>query len=641
MNTSTLLFQCRIAVVASVLLLATSPAGAQWITQTNALRPGWNAVYLHVDPSHTNINGLVSISDPIEEIWTWNSELPPSQALVVPESPVPGSQWSTWTRTLGLASELQRLRGNVAMLVRVNEGSTGFNWRVKGRPVAPSYRWTLSGLNFVGFPAADGPMPFYDVFLGRDAQPIDWAQDAEIFRYQGGALGATNPIIVPPIAYRLTQVRREQAYWIRTGDIYNQYFGPIQVSGPGPNGLRFGDTISSYRLVIKNVAKSNVTVTLRQIGSETAPAGQPSPSGTLPLLVRGTINTTNLSFAYTSLGAAGASWTLTPKGTVGSEVEVVLGVNRSALGGAPGTLYAGVLRFTDSFGLTRIDLAASATAPARAGLWVGNASVEYVSQYLKPYAKADSQSAFAALLARLQLTQGPRGSTNAYHYEWDQVTGRILVSGGPDRRAGTYLLDGPIKLDSGGVARPYPLRLIVHNPASGAAALLQRAYVGVSAVTSNQVVATRESALMPSQLASARRISSTHLPSSDGNTPWLFNNTLQEGTTISTTVDLAHDDHASNPFLHTYHPDHDNLDAQFEQPLPAGLESYGVRRIVSLQFTAPEDNFESLTRSSGTMNGNYSETMTFVDRFGDTKQFNVLGRFTLRRITDIPTLTQQ
>ncbi len=626
----------------AMLLLGLAPTvSAQWITQTNSLRPGWNAVYLHVDPSHTNINGLVGVADPIEEIWLWNADLPPSQALVEPQSPVPGSQWSTWTRALGLGSELQTLRGNVAMLVRVSEVSAGFEWRVKGRPVAPSFRWTLSGLNLVGFPAANNPAPFYDVFLGQDAQAINWGQDAEIFRYQGGSLGTTNPIVVPAISYRLTQVRRDQAYWIRTGDLYNQYFGPFQVSGPGPNGLRFGDTIGSYRLVLKNVAKTNVTVTLRQVASETPPTGQPAAVGTLlPLLVRGSVNTTNLTFGYSNLGPAGVSWTLTPKGSIGSEVEVVIGVNRSQLTGAPGSLYAGVLRFTDSFGLTRIDLAASATSPSRTGLWVGNASVEYVSQYLKPYAKAESQSAFEALLARLQLTQGPRGSTTAYHYEWDPVSGRILVSGGPDRRAGSYLLDGPIKLDSGGVARPYPLRLIVHNTGSSAA-LLQRAYVGLSQATSNQVVATREEALLGSQLASARRISCTHLPSSDGNTPWLFNGAMQEGTTISTTVELAHNDQASNPFLHTFHPDHDNLDAQFENELPAGFESYGVRRVVSLQFTPPEDNFDSLTRSSGTMGGNYAETMTFTHWFGNAKQFNVLGRFTLRRVTDIPTLTQQ
>jgi hypothetical protein len=46
-------------------------------------------------------------------------------------------------------------------------------------------------------------------------------------------------------------------------------------------------------------------------------------------------------------------------------------------------------------------------------------------------------------------------------------------------------------------------------------------------------------------------------------------------------------DHASNPFLRTYHPDHDNLDATFKQELPQGSESYtDLTRETALSVTA-------------------------------------------------------
>jgi len=611
-------------------LLAAIPGRAQWITQTNTLRPGWNAVYLHVDSSYTNINGLVNLTDPIEEIWLWNSEVPPSQVLATPQLPQ-GSQWSSWSRAAGPASELQTLSGNSAILVRC---TSAFVWRVKGKPVAPVYRWTLTGLNFVGFATSNAP-PSFQSFLAADAQSLDWAQDAQIFRYQGGELGATNPIAVVPLVFRDTPVRRDQAYWVRSGNIYNQYFGPFQISVAGSSGLGFGDTLGQTRLVLKNMTKGNLTVTLQRVASEAPPTGQPALAGALPLLVRGSINPTSLTFTYSNLAAGSYAWTLTPKGEVGSEVEVIIGLNRSQMGGTPGAEFASVLRFTDSLGLSQVDLAAAATAPSRSGLWVGNASVEYVSQYLKPYAKAGSEAEFEALLNRLQLAQG----VNGYRYEWDPNTGRVLVFGGPQNRTGSYLLDGPIKLDSGGVARPFPLRLIVHNNGT-TSSLLQRAYVG-RGLSSNLVVTTREEALLPSQLASARRVSSVHLPSSDANSPWTFSGVMQEGSTLTTTVQLAHNDHTSNPLLHTYHPDHDNLDAQFAQELPAGLESYGVRRQISLQFTVAADDFDSLTKAGANLRGNYSETVTFVDRNGDSKQFNVLGSFQLARITDVATLTTQ
>ena len=99
----------------------------------------------------------------------------------------------------------------------------------------------------------------------------------------------------------------------------------------------------------------------------------------------------------------------------------------------------------------------------------------YVSHYLKPYAKAESASELTALLERLQLAEG----VNGYHYERDPNTGRVLVLGGPEQKTGSYLLDGPVKVDSGTVATPHPLRLIVHNNGSSAR-LLQKVFHGIS-----------------------------------------------------------------------------------------------------------------------------------------------------------------
>src|SRR3974377_545749 len=48
-------------------------AEAQWQTQSLLIRPGWTAVYLHVDASYQTIDQLVGAdpSNPISEIWLW------------------------------------------------------------------------------------------------------------------------------------------------------------------------------------------------------------------------------------------------------------------------------------------------------------------------------------------------------------------------------------------------------------------------------------------------------------------------------------------------------------------------------------------------------------------------------------------
>jgi hypothetical protein len=604
---------------------------AQWVTQTNTLKPGWNSVFLHVDASHATLDQLVGgdLTNPIQEVWYWQPALPTGQFIDSPQVPSGvGSQWSTWTRLTGSASVLQRLTGNGAYLVKVGGNAASYPWLVKGKPVTPTYRWTLTGLNFLGFPTPAGQPPSIEALFARAPQ---LRQSGEIYGYRGGDLGPTNPSLITDL--RRTLANRDQAYWVRAGETYNQYFGPIQILQSSPSGIQFGGSRGQAQLRLRNLANIPITITLRMVGSETSPVGQPTVAGVPPLLLRGSVNTTNLTFGYTELGASAPTWNLAAAGQVGSEVEVVLGLNRSQMAGAPGALFAGVLRFTDSLGLSQIDMAVSAEKESTAGLWVGGAEVNYVSHYLKPYAKATNAADFVSLLNRLQLAEG----ANGYHYERDPNTGRVLVFGGPERKTGSYLLDGPIKIDSGTVARPFPMRLIVHSDGT-AVKLLQKVYHGVG-VSSNVVLTTQENLLLPAQIGEARRISSVQFPTSVGNIPWSFTGRMQPGGSITADVPLSHEDQSSNPFLHTYHPDHDNLDAQFKPTLGRGLESYGVTRRITLTFTAPENHFNSLTQGSQDLAGNYAEAITFEARGSQTRQYNVLGTFTLKRISDITSLT--
>jgi hypothetical protein len=606
------------------------PGRAQWITQTNVLRQGWNSVFLHVDPFHVPVDSLVASHPGIEEIWYWQPALPTGQFITSPQNPVgTGSQWSSWTRTLGAASPLKRLVGNGAYLVRVANNAAPLTWPVKGRPLAPTYRWTMTGLNFLGFPVPPAPAPSFESFL---AHAPELRASGEIYRYLGGNLNNNNPDRVT--AFRNTPVARDQAYWVRSGESYNQYFGPLQLVGVSTPGFRFGNSLGQASMRLRNLAGVAITVTLRQVDSEAPPAGQPPIAAAPPILIRGSINATNLTFGYTELSTGPQQWNLAPAGQPGSEVEVVLGLNRSAMNGQTGALFAGILRLTDSLGLSQVDVSVSAEKANTAGLWVGGAVVSYVSHSLKAYAKAANDLELSQLLARLQLEEG----ANGYHYERDPASGRVLVFGGPENKTGSYLLDGAIKTDSGTVASAFPLRLIFHHDGT-TAHLLRKVYSGIG-LGSNTVVTLREDALLPAFLATARRMSSVHLPTSPSNAPWICEGAMGPGATLTVTIPLAYnDDVSSNPFLHTYHPDHDNLDAQFSDTLPSGLESYGVTRQMTLTFTAPGDNFNELTQSSRDLAGHYAELITFEGRAGQAREYNALGAFTLKRISEIATLT--
>ena len=585
-----------------------SAARAQWLTQTLTLKPGWNAVYLHVDASHNSLDNLVGgqSGNPIKEIWLW---LPPDstfQFTTQPANPtVPNSQWAVWD---GTANEtLTRLVGNAAYLVN-NTNTVDYTWIIKGKPVPPRYQWTTTGLNFIGFPtpAATSSTLTVDTFLNPAP---DFKSNADIYQYTGGDLGDSNPAKVSSALFRGTYVPRGKAFWIRSGTAYNRYFGPVEVNLQNSSGVTFGDSLGTYSVRLKNVTSTSTTVTMSLIASESVPVTTPAQTpivSTPPMLVRGALNTTNLTYPSTTLSANGSTtFTLPPQGQPGSELEIVLGLNRSLMTQPAGSLYAGVLRFTDSTNLEQVDVPVTATVSSTAGLWVGAASVTSVNQYLKTY--------------QLDANGAP-------------VTAPITTNGAP--YVSTGLITSP-----GAVARAYPLRLIVHNSSAGSANLLQRVYTGQSP-TKDTVVATQETFLDTASLSTARRISATHLPFSHTNLFWpQASGTLGQGSSLVFNVSLNYNDHAANPFLHRYHPDHDNLGTDFVTIQPQGAESYTVNRQITLTVTAAATDFASLTAASTRLGGTYAEVVTFKGSGSNSRAFTVGGTFTLNRICPIDTLT--
>jgi hypothetical protein len=624
---------CPLGLMVALLSFA-APAQAQWVTQRNTLSNGWNSIYLHVDPSDALIGNLLTAdsANPIQEVWLWQ---PSGSTLLFSGSPgqlaTDDTQWVVWRRTGG-ASTLSKLVGNAAYLVRVAGALNSYDWDVKGRPLAPSYQWTVTGLNFVGFPTSPQAPPFFTQFL----QPAPTLrQMSTIYYYPAGNSNTVPSILAGTRAYNETPVRRHQAYWVDTTTHYNRYFGPFQLLPPTAAGIQFRDTLGQATCRLRNLTAASLTVTLRLLASEL-----PGSTNVVPVLVRGSMNSSNLTYGFTALeGNQTHQWTLAPEGQPGSELEVVLGVDRSSMNGAPGEPYTGILRFTDSLNLSQIDIGVSAEGASSVGLWVGGATVTGVEPYLRRYKEAANRSAFEALVATL-----PADHT----YAWESNTYRVLVTGGPQgyRKVGAYLTEDA-RVGSSTVARPYPLRLIVHNDGT-TTRLLRQVFHGLGQGGSNEVLTTRQAVLHGPALATARRITAAHLPVDFSPLPEFAGGALRAGNNLTALVALKHDDHASNPFLHTYHPDHDNLNSLYNDDLPQGLESYRVEREMILSFTPTGEDFASRTIGPQMLSGAYYENVTFAAQKrptgqnpnrADQRTYTVSGVFALQRISSIPTLT--
>ena len=280
--------------------------------------------------------------------------------------------------------------------------------------------------------------------------------------------------------------------------------------------------------------------------------------------------------------AATNTWTETLIQTAYTEViaanaavELSFGIDRgnaTMTAGATNALFASQLRFTDSAGLYDIQLPATARKASLAGLWIGDAQVSGVQNKAAGYS----------------------GTTTS---------------------------------------QSYPLRYIIHVDDDGKARVLSQVFLGKLAAEPHDMgICTKESGLYAAEKGSASRIVAAHLP---------LDRVLDAGTgsfaldgTLTRTISTPFNDPAS-PFVHQYHPDHDNKSGS--TALVAGQESYNISRALTFTFAATAPDGTSATGyGSSVIAGTYAETITGLRK--DT--LAVTGTIELRRVSEIGTLSQ-
>lgn len=687
---------CKLLLLTSLLLFQSFNLYSQWSTQTVELKLGWNGVYLHVDASHENISELEDLDPNITDIWLWNPKLKSDQFIQNPDVPTDTkSRWIRWNKDLGPSSALQRLVGNSAYLVRYgeknedgswvpkyspesnesiesiavtrsddgntfswsndtgnlfnlvgvdasgtevnlaysvssphtqigvantfvafkaysswqkwdNESSqfTGASWSIKGTPVPPNYSWTSTGLNFIGFSKNPNSITTFERFFLPEL--LNGEPAAQFFTYKGGELsdseGAENPDEV--IAKRNSAIKRGEALWMRVGDTFNNYFGPFDVVLQNNSGAHFGESTERYRIVIRNMFDEALGVTMSLRPTETPPQGQPEIKSGLKVLVRGNPNPIDLSYDYTRLDENSPMiFTLSARkaNTIASETsqEIIIGIDRNSMEGNPGDLYGGVLEFKDSLGMLLYEIPITCKMPTDSGLWVGTANVDQVRHDISFF--------------------------------------RETEDGGVVEEDGKAVYDG-INQTYGNVSDSYPLRYIFHRQNGdndSTTRLYQRVFFGLrkgAEVSNDFILTNNEKALDSKFLDSARRIASAHLPWSKSNDGWECSGNFKRGEVMVVKVKTAYNDRISNPFIHAYHPDHDNLDAKFERELTSGYESWGINREMSFRFDAPRDTFDSLVSIGRRIEGEYHEQVDITGMGVEKKSYYSKGTFTLNRL---------
>lgn len=567
-------------------------ARAEWRTESFVLKAGWNAIYPHVDASHATLDTLLAAYPAVEQVWRWQPERvdprAPGGVTAVPA----GTEWQMWKAGVPEETTFDRLDANYGYLVKVADGAPNQTWHLKGRATLPEVRWRGDGLHLAGFPVVEtGTTPTFAAYLA----PTGFAlAQAEILRYNGGPISSgANPLPVSPSVGRIT---RGQAYWVRV-EQFSRYYGPLSAAVDHGDDVSFGTRSDTARLVLKNETNASLTVALDSVASESAPNGQPTVSGVLPLLAQVDAET-----EFTPLGAR----TITL--AAGAVIQVRLLPDRTAMSGAAGTRFASLLHLRTTAGVVGQEMYLPATAEVAtpAGLWIGEAKMTQVGSILRRYQR--------------------------------DAAGNTVKdsSGNPLLIEDLTTPGGATQLPA--VSKPYTLRLIVHVDAAGQSRLLSHIYQGKlaeSAADAPVGLTLVESRLDSTLLDKAVRLSVAHLPL---DTNLAFNGSFTPGGSLAGNGDLV-TPHTSpvNPFLHVYHPDHDNLDARFQQSLPAGRESFEIRRQISVTFDVSRPEDVPTSWGATLMSGIYQETISGITKPGSF--LRIRGPFVLHKVSETTSIS--
>jgi hypothetical protein len=594
--------------------LGIGSATAQWVTQTLNLRPGWNAVYLEVQPEPAECDQVFA-GLPVESVWAWNRRFSTVQFIQDVNELVPGQP--DWLVHLPSgdpgrpARSLFTIRGGRPYLVKLPANSGTVNWTIRGQPVPAAIDWLADSLNFVGFPLGPGSSPSFQAFFA--GLPAHSGQAA----YRLNTAGQWERVASPGTTF----LRAGESYWVYSAGP-SSYGGPLEVETEQRGGLSYGRILTELSLRIRNRSASTTSIALRPLPSEPTPGpGYPWLAGDVPI-----------SYFRANFAAGEFGWVQFPASlertdlAPGEEWVLRLEVNRTRMAEvAPpvdhrGVLYQSVLEIVDELGSRRLvgitaegmnlypqvepqglsgpmPLNADPGPHPRAGLWVGFASVDKVSQ---PAAIGDPDT--------------PVATATPFHF-------RLILH--VDEAGQVRLLQKVLRMFKPGTLKPDPVDpevQVIDEPGR---------YV---LVTDDALIPQFQGSELRDGQAVARRVSS---PVFSFPAPLLMAGVGEFGDgRLSADVVVGYDD-PLNPFKHSYHPDHDNLDDRFEEKLPEGLESFAIARLIELEFTAADPERLTLPGwGDNQVGGIYRETVTGLH----TRTIRASGAFRLMQASRIGVL---
>lgn len=577
-------------------LLFDPGAGAQLITQNVTLQPGWNSIWLEVQPTNSSVHRVLA-GVPLESVWTYKARLSSVEFIEDTDEPVWNrSRWLVFVPTNRVESfqnNLFALHANRPYLIHVTNTSP-VTWSVTGTPSHRPLEWVPDAYNLLGFPVDPGLVPSFGEYFQRAPAQFDSTQSRMRGAYRLNAAGEWVAVSASE------SIQRGIAYWVFSQGP-SAFTAPLEVSLLHGDRLAFGTSLDELSIRLRNAGPASRQVFVRDL--------------TAPSKLSYYQFSTNTALTWPSL-PANLALTLGP----GATMDLRLAIRRRDF---TSENYTSLLTLSDAEGtLFRIPVAARALLPAgagdalaearnHAGLWAGTVRLTAVAEVNSGLLQTNPLTREVTRTSGSTNPTPTRGELNMrilLHVDTNGVT-RLLREVVQMWKDGTYTND-----PSGYRRTAEPGRFVlVTRPA-----LLSQ--FGGATIRDGQPV--------------GRRLSTASYDFDGGtNNVAVLTGLFAISNQLSGTLSLA-STAPTNPFRHKYHPDHDNLDATFRNFVE---EAYPVTRHIELFFTGADPSGGASTRYGyDILGGTYRERIDGLHR----ENLHVSGVFRLSRVAITGVLNQ-
>lgn len=594
-----------LALVTLIPILAREAAAAAQAVQAFNLRQGWNAIWLEVEPADPRPE-VVFRTVPIASVWTFQRRLTAVDYIASPTEPIWNrDQWLLHVPTNRLQSldnNLGEIHGGRAYLV-LSDGPGPLI--VSGRPVNTPLAWAADAYNLRGFPIDPGAEPSFRDFFRPSPAHADPATGRlqPIYRLNAGG---TWELVQPGDA-----MNAGVAYWVYAKGA-SDYVAPFRLQFESGDSVDFGRALDAFSITLVNQGTQPVFATVSEgslpsAGSAlsyqqfnpTVGVQWPSLPAFFPMpLEGGAQESIRFGFRRQQLGAPNYETLMEVRDNAGTRYRFPVTGERYANGsvGTPG--------------------AVPATVAARnaAGLWAGTITMNAVSEVHSGTLSTNSRASDGTPLqiSRNGVSVTPRPTPFEFNL-------RLILH--VDTNGQARLLREVTELWQDGVTRTNSEGQIVTEKAGS--------YV---LVTDESKISRFKGATVRDGVRVGRRLSSVgfDFPVSAPSQNYLtLSGLFAGGQSLSGSLQLAAT-HPTNPFRHQYHPDHDNLAADFRT---FKEEAYPVARAFTLDLAAADPNGATDAPDYGysVIAGTFRETVTGLHR----QPIQAQGTFRLKRIAEI------